>query len=309
MQQICYGLDIGGSKMELAIFNNQLALQQKWRVSTPTRHYGDFLATVVAQIEQADRLSGHQPRLGIALPGVLREDNTVISSNVPCLTGQQVAADLTALLKRPVAIGNDCRCFALSEAIAGAGKGQNKVLGYILGTGAGGGFCLNGQLLAGRLAGEYGHMALSAKVALQHQLPLYHCGCGLTGCVEPYISGSGLARLYQHYSQTAGNSHDWLQAYRAGDQQAKTTFLVYLDALAAHLASLVLALEPDCIVLGGGISQIPELLEALPAVMQQHLFAGASVPPVFGAEGGDASGVRGAAILALQLSAPSTGQC
>lgn len=300
-QPWCYGLDIGGSKMELAMFDAALQPQHKWRVSTPTRDYAAFLAQVVSQVERADALAGHKASLGIALPGVLRADQTVLSSNVPCLNGQQVASDLMALLQRPVAIGNDCRCFALSEAVAGAGRGIHKVLGYVLGTGAGGGFCIDGQLLPGRLSGEYGHMALSAKVLLQHQLPLFQCGCGMTGCAEPYISGTGLARLYQHYSGTNGNSLDWLQAYRQQEPAAIQTFNVYLDALAAHLASLMLVLDPDLIVLGGGLSQVGELLSALPAQISQHLFAGAQLPQLVAAEGGDASGVRGAAILAQRL--------
>jgi len=301
MATFCYGLDIGGSKIELAIFDSTLKLQQKWRVATPTRHYPDFLATVAAQIQQADQLCGYQAPLGIALPGVIRHDGSVISSNVPCLTNQLVAADLQSLLQRPVAIGNDCRCFALSEAVAGAGRGHAKVLGYILGTGAGGGFCLNGQLLPGRLAGEYGHIALSAQVAAKHQLPLFTCGCGLTGCVEPYISGTGLARLYQQLTGQPQSSHDWLNDYRAGGAAAQQCFGHYLDILGAHLAGLVLTLDPDILVLGGGLSQIAELIDALPAACQQHLFAGATMPAIVSAEGGDASGVRGAALLALQL--------
>lgn len=294
----CYGLDIGGSKIELAIFDAQLQVQQRWRVATPTQDLQAFLATVVAQIVKADDLCGQKARLGIALPGVIRADGTVISSNVPCLTGKPVAALLSQQLARPVVIGNDCRCFALSEAVAGAGKGYRKVLGYILGTGAGGGFCLDGQLLPGRLAGEYGHIALSALVAQRHQLALLPCGCGLVGCVEPYISGTGLGRLYQQHCATPVSSIDWATAYRQHEAAAEQTFAVYLDILGAHLAALCLSLEPDCIVLGGGLSQLPELVAALPEAIRGHLFNGVSAPLLFAAEGGDASGVRGAAILA-----------
>ncbi|CAM5194526.1 ROK family protein [Alishewanella longhuensis] len=294
----CYGLDIGGSKIELAIFDPQLQVQQRWRVATPTQDLPAFIKVVSAQIARADALCGQDAKVGIALPGVIRADGTVISSNVPCLTDQPVAALLTQQLARTVVIGNDCRCFALSEAVAGAGKGYRKVLGYILGTGAGGGFCLDGQLLPGRVAGEYGHIAISALVAQRHQLPLRQCGCGLLGCVEPYISGTGLGRLYQHYTAKAASSVDWVNAYRQQDTLAQQTFEVYLDILGAHLAGLCLTLEPDCLVLGGGLSQIPELIAALPAAIQDHLFAGVTAPLVLAAEGGDASGVRGAAILA-----------
>lgn len=299
-QALCYGLDIGGSKIELAIFDANLQVQQKWRVATPRLDYAEFLAAVLAQITKADAITGQAAPVGIALPGALRHDGTVLSSNLPCLNNHAVARDLSARLRRPVAIGNDCRCFALSEAVFGAGRGRHKVLGYILGTGAGGGFCVNGQLLPGRLAGEYGHVALSALVRERHQLPLFACGCGQTGCVEPYISGTGLARLFQHFGGS-GSSEDWLSAYRSQDQAASRAFAAYIDALGAHLAGLCLSVEPECIVLGGGLSQVPEIFRALPHAVQSHLFAGVEVPPIVVAEGGDASGERGAALLGLRL--------
>lgn len=298
--QLCYGLDIGGSKIELAIFDANLQVQQKWRVATPRLDYPQFLATVLAQIAKADAITGQAATVGIALPGALRHDGTVLSSNLPCLNNQAVARDLSVRLRRAVAIGNDCRCFALSEAVFGAGRGRPKVLGYILGTGAGGGFCINGNLLPGRLAGEYGHVGLSALVRERHQLPLFACGCGQTGCVEPYVSGTGLARLFQYFGGS-GSSEAWLSAYREQDQAASRAFAAYIDALGAHLAGLCLSVEPDCIVLGGGLSQVPEIFRALPNAVQSHLFAGVDVPPIVVAEGGDASGERGAALLGLRL--------
>ena len=141
-----YGLDIGGTKIELAVFDSDMQLLHSWRTATPTADYQQFLQTVTAQISIADQRYGSQGSVGIALPGVIRPDNTVLSSNVPCLTNQAVASALAQQLQRPVAIGNDCRCFALSEALLGAGRSFRRVFGAIVGTGAGGGFCLNGQL-------------------------------------------------------------------------------------------------------------------------------------------------------------------
>ncbi len=298
-----YGLDIGGTKIELAVLNSQFELQHNWRVPTPQHSYDGFLQTVLAQIEKADACCTTPGTVGIALPGVIRADGTVLSSNVPCLTNKAVAQDLTALLKRPVAIGNDCRCFALSEAVLGAGRQHNKVLGFILGTGAGGGFCLNGKLYQGAygLAGEYGHQGLAASVVQQFNLPLFRCGCGLTGCNEPYISGTGLARLYQHFSGHTADTYQWLADYRVEKPAALRTFEAYISALGSVMANQILSLNPDLIVLGGGLSDIPEIITALPKATAAHLFAGASVPEFKKAQWGAASGVRGAALLGKAL--------
>lgn len=148
-----YGVDIGGTKIELAVFSPQLRLLDKWRIATQGDDYQSFLTSLALQISEADRRwpaeSGIPGTVGIALPGVIRADGTVVSSNVPCLNQRKVAEDLGALLSRPVALGNDCRCFALSEALLGAGKDHARVLGLILGTGLGGGICIEGRLITG----------------------------------------------------------------------------------------------------------------------------------------------------------------
>ncbi|MBU1310354.1 MAG: ROK family protein [Gammaproteobacteria bacterium] len=299
-----YGLDIGGTKIALTVFAADMQPLQSWRLATPTSDYAGFLQAVVAQVEQADQLNGNNGTVGIALPGVIRSDGTVLSSNVPCLTNQPVAAALTQRLQRPVAIGNDCRCFALSEALLGAGKGQRRVFGAIVGTGAGGGFCLDGQLYQGAsmLAGEFGHQGLAAAVVQQFTLPLFRCGCGLLGCAEPYVSGSGLARLYQHFSgRPQVDTYQWLDAYRQAEPAALATFACYISALGSVMAAQILTLDPDIIVLGGGLSDIPELLQALPEATARHLFQGARLPQFARAEFGAGSGVRGAALLGRAL--------
>lgn len=299
-----YGLDIGGTKIELAVFDQTIQLLDKWRLPTPTTDYRLFVQTLVQQIAQADSVYGKASAVGIALPGVIRPDNTVISSNVPCLTGNAVALELAAQIERPVAIGNDCRCFALSEAVMGAGKGVSRVFGAILGTGAGGGYCVDGQLIAGatQLSGEFGHIGLAAAVVQQWQLPLFRCGCGLFGCAEPYVSGSGLARLYQHFSADhTVDTYQWLAAYRRADAAACQTFACYISALGSVMAAQILTFNPDLIVLGGGLSDIPEILQALPQATAAHLFHGAPLPVFARAELGAASGVRGAALLAQAL--------
>ena len=297
-----YGVDIGGTKIDMAVFTDHFQLLERWRVATPTDDYPLFLATISQLIAQADQYLGQRAPLGIALPGVVTPQGMLISSNVNCLNQRSVAAELTTILQRPVALGNDCRLFVLSEATLGAGRGYHRVFGVVLGTGAGGGLCINGEIYQGKqqLAGEFGHQSIAGRVLLQHQLPLYPCGCGLFGCAETYISGTGLARLYRHFSQQERTTYDWLDAFRRGEQAAKQTFDCYMDALGACLASQILAYDPDVIVLGGGLSEIEEILLQLPTAIARHLFAGAKVPPLHQAEFGVASGPRGAAILGLR---------
>ncbi len=295
-----YGLDIGGTKIEIAVFTDEFELLERWRVATPTADYAQFLQAVQQQVLLADQRFGQQAPVGIALPGVVETKGLVISSNVACLNRQQVETDLMALLERPVAIGNDCRLFVLSEAMLGAGRGLRRVFGVILGTGAGGGLCVDGQLYQGcqQLAGEFGHQCIAGRVMQQYQLPLFACGCGLLGCAETYISGTGLARLYQHFSQQQHSTYQWLTALRQGDVTAQQTFDCYMDALGSAMANQVLAYDPDVLILGGGMSEIDEIVQALPAAISRHLFSGTRVPPVRRAEFGAASGERGAAILA-----------
>ncbi|GGO69880.1 ROK family protein [Bowmanella pacifica] len=298
-----YGLDIGGTKMELAVFDAEFSCLERIRRETPINDYRIFLAGVVELVEMADTKYGAKGSLGIGLPGVISAQGLALSSNVPCLTGQPITADLASVLERPVALGNDCRCFAYSEARLGAGKGHSRVLGVIIGTGLGGGLCVDEERFApnSQLAGEFGHMGLHAAVAARWQLPVLQCGCGLSGCAETIVSGNGLGRLYQHFGGHSGDTYQWLTAYRQGEDKAITTFRCFMDALGSVIAGQILVLDPDVIVLGGGLSAVDEIRTALPEAIQQHLFSHAPLAPVELAEGGPASGVRGAALLGAEL--------
>jgi|GEM_PF-1145571 len=209
---------------------------------------------------------------------------------------------LQALLQRPVRIGNDCQCFALSEALGGAADGFPSMFGAILGTGAGGGFCVNGRLLAGYngMAGEWGHLSLPASLLARHRLPLWDCPCGLQGCLERYVSGSGLEALYRHLGGAALDTAQIAQRAAAGEGGARLCLDIHLDLLAHGLAQLMLALDPHAFVLGGGLSKLAHLYTELPAAMARHLFKGVRVPPILPPHFGDAGGARGAALLALQ---------
>ncbi len=299
-----YGVDIGGSKIELVAYDGP-DLVERWRrrVDTPSHDFAAFIEAVAGLVEAADASLGQRGAVGLGMPGVVDPRSGLqLSSNVPALNGQAVAPALTARLQRPVALGNDCQCFALSEAHGGAAAGADSVFGAILGTGAGGGYCVNGRLLRGynSLAGEWGHCSLPATLREQHGLPLWHCGCGLSACLERYVSGSGLAALYREFGGEPLDAAAINARAENGEALAQRTLAAHLDVLGAGLAGLVLVLDPHVIVLGGGLSKLQRLYRDLPAAVARHLFAGARVPPILPPAFGDAGGTRGAALLARQ---------
>ncbi|MCV2359900.1 ROK family protein [Paucibacter sp. TC2R-5] len=299
-----YGVDIGGTKMELVAYQGA-DLTERWRrrVDTPTRDFTAFVEALAGLVEAADASLGQRGAIGLGLPGVVDPRSGLqLSSNVPALNGQAVAPALTARLQRPVVIGNDCQCFALSEACGGAAAGAESMFGAILGTGAGGGYCVGGRLLRGynSLAGEWGHCSLPATLREQHGLPLWPCACGLNACLERYVSGSGLAALYRYFGGPALDAAAINAQAEAGEALAQRTLAVHLDLLAHGLAGLVLVLDPHVIVLGGGLSKLQRLYRDLPAAVARHLFAGARVPQILPPAFGDAGGTRGAALLARQ---------
>lgn len=298
-----HALDIGGSKIEIAVFGHGLEVEDRWRTATPTRDYGQFLDTVTALVADADVRFGNGCAIGLGLPGLVDADGRSFCANVPCATGQMVAADLADRLARPVAVENDCRCFALSEAIGGAGAGCRRVFGAILGTGAAGGLVVDGTLQHGAqgIAGEYGHIQLPAALAAQWGLPLWRCGCGLPACVESYVSGPGLVSLARHFGVTAHAVPELAAAWREGDAAAVRTLECFLDIVGATFATVAMMVDPDILVLGGGLSLLDEVVEGLPPAIARHLFAGFEAPRIARARFGDSSGVRGAAILAERL--------
>ncbi len=302
----CYGIDIGGTKIELVACDAAMQVTWRRRVATPQGDYDGFLQAVGALVAEADAALGRSDAaIGIALPGVRdRRSGRQLSANVPALTGQCVAQDLQARLQRPLHFGNDLQCFALSEAHGGAADGYPSMFGAILGTGAGGGFCLQGRLLTGfnGLAGEWGHWSVPGHLLQRHGLPLIDCACGLQGCVERYVSGSGVAMIERHLGGSAADASAAIALAEAGDARARQALDIHRDLLGHSLAALVLALDPHVIVLGGGLSQYAPLYQQLPAAISAHLFNGVQVPPIVPPRFGDAGGARGAALLACQPS-------
>jgi N-acetylglucosamine kinase len=298
-----YGLDIGGTKTEIAIFDSQLNQVDNWRVPTPKDDYELFISRLSTMVLEADKKFNVVGTLGIGMVGVVDAEGRSVSANIPCANGKLIAEDLQQRLQRPIAISNDTRCFALSEAAGGAGAGYARMFGAIIGTGAAGGLCINGELYksANGIAGEYGHHPLGAPMQQKYNLPVLQCGCGLLGCLEKYISGPGLAYLYGFYSGKGDTSApQCIGALRNNEPAALEAFSCYMDILGSSFASLVMDYDPDVIVVGGGMSQLDEVISALPAAIKPHVFKGIKMPAVVRAKFGDSSGVRGAAILGSQ---------
>ena len=294
-----YGIDIGGTKIETVIFDDEMNQCASWRVRTPGDDYRAFMELLVDLIGEADKKSGEEGAIGIGIPGFTDKDGLYVSSNIPCINGRQLQIDLRRTMPRPFRIINDRNAFALSEAIGGAGDRANNVLGVILGTGLGVGLVINGEVLGGKqnIAGEWGHVSIPAILQQQYDLPLWQCGCGGSGCLETYISGTGLLSLSRHFGGDYKDNSQLLAAMRENHLGALKTFAAFFDCLAMSLAQCILCYEPDVIVLGGGLSSIGEIYQEMPLRVSVHLFSGAIIPPILPPKFGESSSARGAALL------------
>ncbi|MYM25041.1 ROK family protein [Duganella sp. FT135W] len=301
-----HGIDIGGTKIELVAFaeeGQKIREVHRERIATPGTDFAAFIAAIQDLIARGDDALGLRAPVGIGLPGVIDSvTGRQLSSNVPALNGRLVVQSLEEALQRPLAVGNDCQCFALSEAQGGAADGMATMFGAIIGTGAGGGYCVNGRLMRGSngVAGEWGHWPLAASLLAPHGLPLVDCPCGRKGCLERYVSGPGMQQMYRHFGGGDETPLAIVARAQGGSSTAQQTLDVHLDLLGHALATLVLTLDPHAIVLGGGLSQLAHLYEKLPAAMNRHLFPGVRTPPVLPPMFGDAGGARGAALLVRQ---------
>ncbi len=297
------GIDVGGAKMELAVFDHSLSFVIAWRESTPTDDYSRFIAIVSNMVSHAEKEIGSAASVGIGLPGMIDPRGVTTCPNVPCLTGKNTVADVEASLGRPIGVGNDARNFALSEANGGAGDGFDRVLGIIVGSGLGGGLCISGKVFSGtnNIAAEWGHMLLPAVLQQRYSLPLRECGCGASGCIERYFSGPGLVWLYGHLTGRKLETPVATDVLLMNDLDAKKVADAYIDGLATCLSQLLIFYDPDIIVVGGGVSKESEVLARLPGAFPDAPYADKTVPEILRAKFGDSSGVRGAAILGQRL--------
>ena len=295
------GIDLGGTKTEAVLLSAQGAELWRRRVATPAGDYAATLATIEALVLQARQQGGAPCSVGLGTPGSLTPEGLMKNANSQCLNGRPLQQDLERLLGQPVRIANDANCLALSEATDGAGAGAEVVFAVILGTGTGAGIAVRGQVLRGPngLAGEWGHNPLPwADPATD---PLYDCYCGQRGCVETLLSGPGLARTHREQGGTALSAAQIAAAAAGGDAGCAATLQRYATRLARALAGVINLLDPDVIVLAGGLSKIDALYAQVPPLWGRWVFSGGHRDPVrtqlLPALHGDASGVRGAAWL------------
>ena len=286
------GIDLGGTKIEVAVLDpvGQVALRR--RIDTPPAYDG-VIAGIAGLVQAAEAELGVQASVGVGIPGVISPATGLIkNANSQILIGHALDQDLTQALGRPVRVENDANCFALSEATDGAGAGHRCVFGVIMGTGCGGGVIVDGRVLSGRnrVAGEWGHTPLPWPQ--EDEWPQPPCWCGQTGCLELYLAGTGLAR-----SCDAPNAKAVALRAEAGDPAAIAALDRHADRLARGLAVVVNVLDPDVIVLGGGVSNLPHLYERVPPLLERYAFSDALMTPVLRHKHGDSSGVRGAAWL------------
>ncbi|HET6263800.1 MAG TPA: ROK family protein [Usitatibacter sp.] len=298
MQPFRIGIDLGGTKIELAALDATGAVRLRRRVATPVGDYQATVAAVASLVAEAERELGVRATVGVATPGALsRVRGRIKNANSTCLNGQPLHEDLERRLARPVRLANDANCFALSEAVDGAARGAHVAFGVILGTGVGGGLVVGRRALVGAnaIAGEWGHNALPLPEPDDHPLPL--CYCGRRGCVETFLSGPGLAADHAHVAGERLAAEAIVERAAAGDAACEATLARYERRLARSLAVVINVVDPEVIVLGGGLSQLERLYRNVPALWGAHVFSDAVatrlVPPVHG----DSSGVRGAAWL------------
>jgi fructokinase len=292
------GIDLGGTKIEALVMDSAGTELARERIMTPSGDYTATLQSLVGLVGRLEARVGSQCRVGIGMPGAFsRATGRVKNSNSICLNGQPLRQDLETLLQRPLCFANDADCFTLSEATDGAACNAALVFGVILGTGTGGGICVNGKLLAGpnAITGEWGHNPLPWPQA--DELPGRACYCGKRGCIETWVSGPGLALDYRECSKRDLTAQAIIHAAGTGDAEAQATVDRYVDRLARALASVINILDPDCIVLGGGLSSYARLYELVPSRWGRYIFSDRVETHLVPAKYGDSSGVRGAAWL------------
>ncbi len=287
------GIDLGGTKIEAIVLDEAGGERFRKRVPTPFP-YEDRVAAIAALVAEAEQAAGRTCTVGIGTPGSI-SPHTRLMQNAENLVGRPLMQDLSAALARPVRLANDADCLALSEASDGAGAGHDVVFAAILGTGVGAGIVVRTRLIHGgpnATAGEWGHNPLPAPE--DHERPGPACYCGRHGCIETFLNGRGLSLAYREETGAALAPEDIAMA----DSPAKVAALDrYARRLARSLATVINILDPDVIVLAGGLSNIDRLYTAVPPLLPRHVFSDGVTTPLVKARHGDSSGVRGAARL------------
>jgi fructokinase len=290
-----FGIDLGGSKIEIVALADDSVELLRRRVPTPHGDYPGTLRAIAGLVNEAEIQLGQEGSVGIGIPGAeSRVTGLIKNANSTWLIGQPLRQDLQALLQREVRLANDANCFALSEATDGAAAGAAAVFGVILGTGVGGGIVVHGKILPGAnaIAGEWGHNRLPGE---EPDWP--ECYCGRRGCVETFLSGPAMKHDHAKINAEMLNPDEIAARAAAGDAACEATLQRYEERLARALAAVINILDPDIIVLGGGLSNLERLYGSVPKLWGAQVFSDAVATRLLKNRHGDASGVRGAAWL------------
>ena len=291
------GIDWGGTKIEIIALDDDGEELFRQRVPTPANTYDGSLDAICGLVEAAEAETGLSGTLGIGFPGTISPATGLVKSvSLPWLKNKPLIADLEARSDRSVRIQNDANCFAVSEAREGAGAGQHLVVGLILGTGVGCGLAYDGKAQEGHhgIAGEFGHIPLPWMDA--DEFPGDACWCGQLGCIENWVSGTGFQKDFQRRSGEK-NQRGVAEILALGNDISSAAYDAYCGRAARSIALLVCLLDPDVIVLGGGMSNVKSLYEDIPPLVGHHVFGGVFDTPIVPPKYGDSSGVRGAALL------------
>jgi fructokinase len=330
------GIDLGGTKTEVICLNADNGKElYRQRVPTPHESYKTTVDNIVSLVRQAEETVSQKGTVGIGIPGTVSSlTGFVKNSNTTSLNGKPLDKDLAAALGRPVKVENDANCFAVSEAVDGAGEGKRVVFGVIIGTGCGAGIVINGKPLTGLngIGGEWGHNPLplprlydknptallagfgkgaeinatyAAKAHPEYftadpalnEFPGEQCYCGKRGCIETWVSGTGFKQEYKRVTGDELSTHDIIANAKKGEARAVAALDRYIDRLARSLAGIIDIIDPDIIVLGGGMSNVSQLYTSIPAVWERYIFSDTCRTPIAPPRHGDSSGVRGAAWL------------
>jgi fructokinase len=293
------GVDVGGTKIEAIALDARGRELKRVRVATPRGDYAGTIATVKALVEELETATKRVGSVGVGIPGtVVAATGLVKNANSTWLNGMPLQRDLSVALEREVRCANDANCFAVSEATDGAGRGYVVVFGVILGTGCGGGIAIDGQVMNGLngISGEWGHIPLPW--AMGNELPGPKCYCGKRGCLEMWISGTGLELDFAAVSGKSLRGEEIVTAAAEGDAEAEAALMRLEDRIARGLAVVANVLDPGVIVLGGGLSKLDRLYAGrVASKLSELVFGGGGTTPIMRNVHGDSSGVRGAAWL------------
>ena len=296
-----FGIDVGGTKIEAKAFDREWRAVRSRRLPTPDS-YDALLESLTGLVDWLKAGESRSIRVGFGLPGYVDPaTGESVTSNIDA-SGRGLRRDLAAIPGLEPVFENDCNCFALSEAALGAGRGYRTVVGLILGTGIGGGLVVDGRLQVGArgAVGEFGHIGIAAALADRYRLPLFACGCGRTGCYETIASGRGLPRLCEALTGVSASGQVIAASAAGGDAAMQRVLGVWAEIVAELIAVIQCVADPDCIVLGGGLSRIEGVDDMVRDAAHPILLPALEKPAIRRAEGGDSSGTRGAALLSLK---------